>query len=139
MFESREKAIEETPEKTWLSVIESGGIIGWIIVSLGGFALILILLRIYLLFTNSSDTQKLTASITSQLNAGKLEEAKKICQTGSCAITRVLEATLRHIKDDRDHMEDIISEAILQESSVLNKFGTSYHPIITLDPRYRTR
>ncbi|SMG65844.1 MotA/TolQ/ExbB proton channel [methanotrophic bacterial endosymbiont of Bathymodiolus sp.] len=94
LFESREKAIEETPEKTWLSVIESGGIIGWIIVSLGGFALILILLRIYLLFTNSSDTQKLTASITSQLNAGKLEEAKKICQTGSCAITRVLEATL---------------------------------------------
>ena len=134
LFESRDKAIEETPEKTWLSVIESGGIIGWIIVSLGGLALILILVRVYLLFVNSSDTQKLTASITRQLNAGKLEEAKKICQTGSCAITRVMESTLRHIKDDRDHMEDIISEAILQESSVLNKFGTSILVIASVSP-----
>lgn len=134
LFESREKAIEETPEKTWLSVIESGGIIGWIIVGLGGLAALLIIVRIYLLLINSSDTQKLTASITSQLNAGKLEVAKKICQTGSCAITRVMESTLRHIKDDRDHMEDIISEAILQESSVLNKFGTSILVIASVSP-----
>ncbi len=134
LFESREKAIEETPEKTWLSVIESGGVIGWIIVGLGGLAVLLIFVRIYLLFSNSSDTQKLTASITEQLNLGKLEEAKKICQTGSCAITRVMESTLRHIKDDRDHMEDIISEAILQESSVLNKFGTSILVIASVSP-----
>ena len=134
LFESREKAIEETPEKTWLSVIESGGIIGWIIVGLGSLAVLLIFVRVYLLFINSSDTQKLTASITHQLSAGKLEEAKKMCQTGRCAITRVMESTLRHIKDDRDHMEDIISEAILQESSVLNRFGTSVLVIASVSP-----
>jgi len=134
LFESREKAIEETPEKTWLSVIESGGIIGWIIVALGGLAFLLILVRIYLLFSNSSDTHKITSSITDQLNSGNLEEAKKMCQSGSCAITRVMESTLRHIKDDRDHMEDIISEAILQESSVLNKFGTSILVIASVSP-----
>lgn len=134
LFESREKAIEETPEKTWLSVIESGGIIGWIIVGLGGLAVMLVLVRIFLLFSNSSDTQKLTAQITHHLNNDRMAEAKKICQTGHCAITRVMESTLRHIKDDRDHMEDIISEAILQESSVLNRFGTSILVIASVSP-----
>ncbi|OQK17086.1 flagellar motor protein MotA [Methyloprofundus sedimenti] len=134
LFESREKAIEETPEKTWLSVIESGGVIGWIIVCLGGFAAILIFVRIYLLYINSSDTQKLTEQITRLLYAGKMEKAKQICQTGHCAITRVMESTLRHIKDDRDHMEDIISEAILQESTVLNRFGTSILVIASVSP-----
>ena len=134
LFESREKAIEETPEKTWLSVIESGGIIGWIIVGLGGLAVLLIFVRIYLLFNNSSDTQKITTSITEQLNSGNITDAKKLCQSGSCAISRVMESTLRHIKDDRDHMEDIISEAILQESSVLNKFGTSILVIASVSP-----
>ena len=134
LFESRDKAIEETPEKTWLSVIESGGIIGWIIVGLGGLAVILFFIRVYLLLSNSSDTQKITARITEQLNAGKLEAAKQACQSGKCAITRVMESTLRHIKDDRDHMEDIISEAILQESTVLNKFGTSILVIASVSP-----
>lgn len=134
LFESREQAIEETPEKTWLSVIESGGVIGWIIVALGGLALILILVRIYLLFSNSSDTQKLTRQITQHLQNNEMQQAKQICQLGSCAITRVMESTLRHIKDDRDHMEDIISEAILQESSVLNRFGTSILVIASVSP-----
>ena len=134
LFESREKAIQETPEKTWLSVIESGGVIGWIIVCLGGFAALLIFVRIYLLYTNSSDTQKLTEEITRLLHAGQMEKAKKICQKGHCAITRVMESTLRHIKDDRDHMEDIISEAILQESTVLNRFGTSILVIASVSP-----
>jgi len=134
LFESREKAIEETPEKTWLSIIESGGIIGWIIVCLGGLAVVLVLVRVFLLFSNSSDTQKLTVEITEHLNKGNMAAAKKICQTGSCAITRVMESTLRHIKDDRDHMEDIISEAILQESAVLNKFGTSILVIASVAP-----
>lgn len=134
LFESRDKAIEETPEKTWLSVIQSGGVIGWIIVVLGGLAVLLIIARIYLLISNSSDTKKLAAQITEQVNAGHLDAAKKICQTGSCAITRVMASTLRHIKDDRDHMEDIISEAILQESSVLNRFGTSILVIASVSP-----
>lgn len=134
LFESRDKAIEETPEKTWLSVIDSGGVIGWIIVALGGVAVILILVRVYLLKSNSSDTQKLTVQITEHLNNNEMEQAKNICQSGTCAITRVLESTLRHIKDDRDHMEDIISEAILQESSVLNRFGTSILVIASVSP-----
>ncbi|WP_428353007.1 MotA/TolQ/ExbB proton channel family protein [Methyloprofundus sp.] len=134
LFESREKAIEETPEKTWLSVIESGGVIGWIIVVLGGVAVMLILVRVYLLKSNSSDTQKLTVQITEHLQKNEMQQAKKICQSGHCAITRVLESTLRHIKDDRDHMEDIISEAILQESSVLNRFGTSILVIASVSP-----
>ena len=134
LFESRDKAIEETPQKTWISVVESGGVIGWLIVVLGALALVLIFLRIYLLKTNSSDTQHLTAQITEQLNLNHMEEAKKLCRSGSCAISRVLESTLRHIKDDRDHMDDIISEAILQESSTLNRFGTSILVIASVSP-----
>src|SRR5690606_11429140 len=107
--------------KTIVEFINSGGIIGWIIVSLGGVTVLLVLIRIYLLRSNSSDTRQITDQIIQEVIDGDLENAKKICATGSSAITRVLSSTLRHLKDDREHMESVVHEAILNESGALDR------------------
>ncbi len=134
LFESRTSAIEESPEKTVLGVINSGGIIGWIIVSLGAVAALLIFVRIYLLQSNSRNTRQLSNQIIQHVIDGNLDAAKKICEQSSSAIARVLSSTLHHLKDDRDHMESVVHEAILQESSPLDRFGSAILVIASVSP-----
>jgi biopolymer transport protein ExbB len=134
LFESRTTAIDEAPEKTIVGIIDSGGPIGWVIVILGGVAVFLILIRMYLLRSNSADTQQLTDQIIQQLASDDLEVAKKSCESNSSAIGRVLHYTLRHLKDDRDHMEGIVYEAILQESGPLDRFGPAILVIASIAP-----
>ncbi|SEF64128.1 MotA/TolQ/ExbB proton channel family protein [Nitrosomonas ureae] len=134
LFESRTSSIDESPEKTLIGIIDSGGPIGWIIVILGGLAVLLVLIRAHLLRTNSANTQQLTEQILGELASGDLEVAKKSCEDNSSAIGRVLHYTLRHLKDDRDHMEGIVYEAILQESSPLDRFGTAILVIASVAP-----
>lgn len=134
LFESRSAAIDEAPEKTVLGIIDSGGPIGWVIVILGGFAAVLVLIRAYLLRANSSGTGHLTGQIIQQLAASDLEAAKKSCEDHTTAIGRVLHYTLRHLKDDRDHMEGIVYEAILQESGPFDRFGPAILVIASVAP-----
>ncbi|PXW85414.1 biopolymer transport protein ExbB [Nitrosomonas sp. Nm84] len=134
LFESRTNAIEEVPEKTIIGIIDSGGPIGWVIVILGGVAVLLILIRSYLLRSNSANTKQLSDQIMQQLACGDLEVAKKSCADNSSAIGRVLHYTLRHLKDDRDHMEGIVYEAILQESGPLDRFGPAILVIASIAP-----
>lgn len=134
LFESRTAAIDESPEKTILGIINSGGIIGWIIVSLGGFAGLLVLIRAYLLQSNSANTKQLTDQVIQQVVDGDIDEARKRCDEGSSAISRVLSNTLLHLKDDRDHMESVVHEAILQESSPLDRFGSAILVIASVSP-----
>jgi len=134
IFESRTQAIDEMAEKTVIEIVQSGGIIGWVIVGLGGLTLLMVLVRIYLLRANSSNTYQLSDQVIQQVIAGDLEAAKKSCEASSAAITRVLSNTLRHLKDDRDHMESVVHEAILRESSVLDRFGSAILVIASVSP-----
>lgn len=134
LFESRTTAIDESPEKTILGIINSGGIIGWIIVSLGAFAGLLVLIRAYLLQSNSANTKQLSDQVIQQVIDGDIDAARKRCNEGSSAISRVLSNTLLHLKDDRDHMESVVHEAILQESSPLDRFGSAILVIASVSP-----
>ena len=134
IFESRTQAIDEMAEKTVLEIINSGGIIGWVIVGLGGLVVLLVFVRIYLLRSNSANTQQISDQVIQQVIDGDLEGAKKSCETDSSAIARVLSNTLRHLKDDRDHMESVVHEAILRESSALDRFGSAILVIASVSP-----
>lgn len=134
IFESRTQAIDEMAKKTILEVINSGGIIGWIIVGLGGLTLLLVFVRIYLLRSNSTNSQQLTDQVIWQVTSGDLETAKKSCEGSAFAITRVLSSTLRHLKDDRDHMESVVHEAILNESGTLDRFGSAILVVAAVSP-----
>ena len=132
---SRTTAVDEMHEQTLLEHIDSGGAIGWVIVILGLIGGFFILIRTFLLRANSADTKKLSDQIIHQLAEGDLEVAKKQCEdNASSAIGRVLLYTLRHLKDDRDHMEGIVYEAILQESAPLDRLGPAILVIASVAP-----
>ncbi len=134
LYESSIKAIEEKQDKTILSVINSGGVIAWIITVLGLFALLLILLRIWFLKSASASTEKLLARVVEKIKSGDLKAAIQYASSKSSSSARVLSSALRNINRDRDHLEDIVSESILHESAQLNRFGSLIMVVATVAP-----
>jgi biopolymer transport protein ExbB len=134
LYESPTTAIEEKEGKTVLGVINSGGMIAWIIVFMGGIALMMILLRVVFLDRARLRTGKVVGAIGSLVSAGKLDEALASARELKGAASRVVSAAIRNLDRDREHIEDIISEQILHESSHLNRFGAAILVIAGVAP-----
>jgi biopolymer transport protein ExbB len=134
LFETESRAIEETAGKTILGVIASGGTIGWIIVALGIFALVLTVLRFMFLRGASAATGKIVDAVGAEVRQGHLDAALKTCKEFKGATARVVGAAVRNLDRDRAHLEDIISEAILHESAHLNRFGAIILVIAAVAP-----
>jgi biopolymer transport protein ExbB len=134
LFESEARGIEEQAGKTLLGVINSGGTIAWIIVALGALAAVLIVLRFLFLRGASSATDRIVDEVGRQVRGGDIEGALAVCKRFKGATSRVLAAAVRNLKRDRAHLEDIISEAILHESSHLNRFGAFILVIAAVSP-----
>jgi biopolymer transport protein ExbB len=134
LYESSIKQIEEKQDKTVLSVIESGGIIAWIITVLGIFALLLVMLRFWFLKKASSSTEKVLNKIVQNIENEDMETAISVANNKKSSSSRILYAVLRNITRDREHIEDIVSESILHESSQLNRFGSMIMVVATVAP-----
>ena len=123
IYENLDKDIEYTKEKTIEDTLEGGGTIGYIILALGALGVLLILARVILLMKSGSNVKKITDVVINKVEAGKGDEALEAIKEYKGATARVIKATLRNIKKDRDHIEDIVTENILNESSNIDRFG----------------
>jgi len=124
LYENANKEIEEAAKKTVFSVINSGGIIGWIIIVLGLAALVLVALRIIFLMGASKSNVQLAASALNVLLSEGKEKALASIKEQKGSTARVIKATIRNLDRDREHIEDIVSESILHESGRLDRFGS---------------
>ena len=134
LFESESRAVEEQSDKTLLSVINSGGTIAWIIVALGLFGGILIVARLVFLRNASAATGKIVERVGRHVRKGEIDKALATCKEFQGATARVVAAAVRNLDRDRVHLEDIISESLLHESSHLNRFGSIILVIAAVAP-----
>ncbi len=134
LFESENSAIEEHAGKTLLGVINSGGSIAWIIVALGLVGLVLVFARFMFLRSAGAATGKIVFQVGALVRNGKVDEALEACKKFKGATARVVWMAVRNLERDRAHLEDIISEAILHESSHLNRFGAMILVIAAVAP-----
>ncbi len=134
IYETLQKDVAYRTEKTVYEVIDSGRLIGWIIMGLGGFAMLLVFMRIGLLMSSNTDTKKTIGSIINSIEAHDLPSAQQALENFSGSTARVLKATLRNIHRDRDFVEDIIAENILNESSRIDRFGAVILVIAAVAP-----
>jgi len=135
VYENLDKEVEYKKEKTFNDTLKAGGMIGYIILGLGVFGLLLMVYRVFLLSRSGGNVEKITDIVVDKVNArqGSAEalEAIKECN-GSTA--RVIKATLRNIGKNREHVEDIITENILNESSRIDKYGNFVLVIAAVAP-----
>jgi biopolymer transport protein ExbB len=134
IYESLEKEVADRKEKTAMEVIDSGGIIGWAIIWLGVFAMFLALIRALLLMVSNSNTKNLISAVMPSIEKHDLESAKEALEGFNGSTVRVIKATLRNIHRDRDFVEDIIAENILNESSKIDRFGSVILVIAAVAP-----
>ncbi len=134
IYENAAKEVEDLEEKSAMDVIDSGGIIGWVIVALGVIALIFSGMRA--VFLSSADSKANTLpkeTLEKLLNEGK-EAALEFLKPKKNATSRVLKSTIRNLDRDREHIEDIVAESILHESGRLDRFGTAIIVIAAVAP-----
>jgi biopolymer transport protein ExbB len=134
LYESTQKAIEEQAGKTLVGYIHSGGTIAWIIVGLGLLAAVLIILRVIFLRNASASTGKVDKAVGDLVEQGRLEDALKACKRLKGSTANVVASALRNLDREREHIEDIVSEQILHESTHLNRFGAFIIVIAAVAP-----
>ena len=124
IYENANKEIADATEKTVVDVINSGGIIGWVIMALGAVAILLVILRVFFLLGASKSTGVLAKQALEKLLAGGKDEALAFMKAKKGSTARVIKSTIRNLDREREHIEDIVSEAILHESGRLDRFGS---------------
>jgi len=134
LFDNADLAIEKQQEKSFSEDIKAGGLIGKVILFIGVIGAILIFVRITFLVMFSSDIQKTTMEVNKLIREQGAQAALKSCKNNVSSVGRVIAATLRNIRKERDHIEDIISEAILFESSKIDRFGSAILVIAAVSP-----
>lgn len=134
LYENADKEIEEAAEKTIISTINSGGLIGWIIVILGLVALVLVGFRVVFLMGAAKTTGNLAKPALEELLTNGVEGALAHLKTQKGSTARVLKATIRNLDRDREHIEDIVSESILHESGRLDRFGSMILVVAAVAP-----
>lgn len=134
LFESAMKEVKSATEKTVLSIINSGGMIAWIIVFLGAVATLFALIRGFFLLSLGRNSKKKFAQISTQVSEDNIENAKQIAASAGGSLKRVMLATLNNIHRDREHVEDTIAEAILHENTKLDRFHSLIMVIAAISP-----
>jgi biopolymer transport protein ExbB len=133
-YENLDKEIDYVKEKTMSDTVEGGGTIGYIILLLGLFGLLLILFRVFNLLRAGSNVKQITEIVINKLENGKSDEALDSIKGYEGSTARVIKSALRNINKNREHVEDIIMENILNESSQIDRFGSFVLVIAAVAP-----
>ncbi len=134
IYESTATEVEKKGAKGVFDVIRSGGVIGWIIFFMGLLGLALVVLRTVFLQRASASTGKILDAVSGHVRRGDTTAAQDVLKRRKGSTARVLGAAIRNLDRDREHLEDIVSESILHESSHLNRFGAFIMVIAAVSP-----
>jgi len=134
LFESLNAEVERRVGKGVIETVNSGGVIGWIIFFLGVLGMILVALRVMFLRGSSASTERILNALSGHISRGDRQAALDVAKQQKGATSRVLLATIRNLDRDREHVEDVVSEAILHENAHLNRFGAIITVIAAVSP-----
>ena len=131
LYENIEKAIEPKKDKTIMETLQAGGLVAYVIAALGLLALLLVLVRMFLLYRAS----KVDKNVLVEIKSGELSEAfaNKLDNLGG-PLGRVLQKTYGAFYSDREARENIIQESILGELNFLDKFGALILVLAAVSP-----
>ncbi len=135
LFENATAAVSEPEKKTLWNEMQKGGPIGYVILVLGAIALLLAALRALFLSQAGAAVQPtIEAAAPPLVRQHRINEAIDAVKQRKGSAARVVTAALRNLDREREHLEDIISEAILHESTRLNRFGSAIMMIAAVAP-----
>lgn len=133
-YENLDKEVDYVKEKTVSDTVKGGGTIGYIILVLGAFGLLLLVFRVFNLMKAGSNVTRISDIVVQKVESGKGNEALEAIKGFDGSTARVIKSALRNINKDREHVEDIVMESILNESSQIDRFGNFVLVIAAVAP-----
>jgi biopolymer transport protein ExbB len=133
LHEGRTKRLVDRPPKTLSDILEAGGLVGYVILFLGGVALLLMALRALSLRSAGQGRELATAAVQ-HIERGEIDEAIATCKGSEGVPTRVVSLLLPHLEQDRSSLADRASEALLREAPRIDRFGTAILVIAAVAP-----
>lgn len=134
LFENANTAVLDPEDKSFINEMKKGGLIGYIILALGLSAALLVVLRALFLQRAGASIQSIMDGVAPAVRARKIDEAIAAAKRFKGSAARVVTAALRNLDREREHLEDIVSESILHESTHLNRFGAYILMIAAVAP-----
>lgn len=134
VYENLDKEVDYIKEKTITDTLEDGGIIGYIIFGLGIFGLVLTGLRAANLMKANSNVNEIAQIVIDKVESGRKDEALDAVKEYEGSTARVIKSVLRNIDKNREHIEDVVMENILNESSQIDRFGSFVLVIAAVAP-----
>jgi biopolymer transport protein ExbB len=119
LYETTSKGVEVKKDKSFVEMIEAGGSIAYVIVGLGILAMVLVVIRGFLLFGAS----RVDKMLINEIEAGELNNVEAKVALRKTPFDRVVGNTLLAKNKEREARETIIHESILGELNFLDKFG----------------
>ncbi len=107
--------------QSFMSTLKAGGIIAWIILLLGVFALILALERVITLTAASNRSRKLIKDVLAAAEKGDFEGVESLPRQRG-ALARVLNVILENREASRERLDELAAEAVLKETPRLERF-----------------
>ena len=132
-YEDNGKRVEEPAEKTIWTTLEAGGIVGYVIVSLGIIGIVLSGLRAFTIFMGSRGGSVVTQALE-MLDKSRWDEALNLAKQAPGSANKVLTAMLPLGPGDTKRLEDRASESILLETPAIERFGTAIIVIAAVAP-----
>lgn len=132
-FEDNGKRVEEAPDKTLMSVMAAGGIIGWVIALLGLVGFVLAAMRAVTIGLAGRGREHVMA-VLSHLDRDQWDEAAAAVEGARGSASRVLAAMIPLGPGDVKRLEDRASEAILLQTPTIERFGTAIIVIAAVAP-----
>jgi biopolymer transport protein ExbB len=123
LFENANAAVSEPEVKSFWGEMQQGGVIGYVILALGLTAMILVILRAIFLQRAGASITRIMDAVAPHVRAHRIDDAITAAKRFKGSAARVVTAALRNLDREREHLEDIVSESILHESTHLNRFG----------------
>lgn len=127
------EASHSDPHRGLLQTIEAGGVIAWIIVALGGFAVLLMLERLVTLSLVSRRSRALVSTVEAHLQRGDIDAARRATRRQG-ALARVMSAVLAHSSEPREQLDEIAAEAVLKETPRLDRVFPMLNVIAAVSP-----
>lgn len=134
LYESLDELAETSSRQSLADTVEGGGIIGYVIIGIGAVALLLILVRVFLLLRAGRYDAKGLEAVFSAAQERDLEKAYSTASAQPGAMGRVLSATVRGLQVDPENIEDVISESVLNEQPSVDRFRSALSVFAAVAP-----
>lgn len=124
LHESSSREYIPKQDKNLSDTMRAAGAIGWVIVILGFITLFMILLRGWMLYQTTKQIKTEAQILIERLTMGPIEEVQSTLEKSSNAFSRLICRLIEKRHLPKEELQDIASEQLLREWSLIDRFGT---------------